>query len=147
MAKVAITKLTPELTCLDIKLSLHFYIAVLGFKILFERPENGFYYIDREGAQLMLDAAPETGYLGNGWRTGPLERPLGRGVNFQIEARDVQALYDDVKRAEVDLFRDLETVWYRAGNEELGNKQFLVCDPDGYLLRFYQDMGSRPCVS
>jgi hypothetical protein len=27
---------------------------------------------------------------------------------------------------------------------EAGNRQFVVTDPDGYLLRFYEDMGSRP---
>ena len=30
-----------------------------------------------------------------------------------------------------------EESWYRRGSEENGNRQFVVADPDGYLLRFY----------
>jgi len=26
----------------------------------------------------------------------------------------------------------------------VGNRQFVVPDPDGYLLRFFQDLGERP---
>jgi hypothetical protein len=36
-----------------------------------------------------------------------------------------------------------ETKWYRAGNHEVGVVQFLVQDPDGYLIRFQQSLGSR----
>jgi hypothetical protein len=32
---------------------------------------------------------------------------------------------------------------YRVGDKETGNKQFLVQDPDGYLLRFFEDLGLR----
>jgi len=27
---------------------------------------------------------------------------------------------------------------------EAGNRQFIVADPDGYLLRFFSDVGRRP---
>jgi hypothetical protein len=27
---------------------------------------------------------------------------------------------------------------------QAGNRQFVVADPDGYLLRFYTRLGSRP---
>ena len=37
-----------------------------------------------------------------------------------------------------------EEKWYRKDSIEVGNKQFLVQDPDGYLLRFTQDLGKRP---
>lgn len=37
----------------------------------------------------------------------------------------------------------MEEKWYRATDKELGNKQFLVQDPDGYLLRFFQDLELR----
>ena len=41
------------------------------------------------------------------------------------------------------LFRPLEAAWYRRGDHEVGNLQFLVQDPDGYLLRFFSDLGER----
>ena len=33
--------------------------------------------------------------------------------------------------------------WYRKNGAEVGNRQFVVADPDGYLLRFFEDLGSR----
>jgi len=27
---------------------------------------------------------------------------------------------------------------------EAGNRQFVIADPDGYVLRFYEDLGRRP---
>ncbi|MEO9168740.1 MAG: VOC family protein, partial [Aestuariivirga sp.] len=36
-----------------------------------------------------------------------------------------------------------EEKWYRAGDEEVGQRQFLVQDPDGYLLRLCQPIGRR----
>lgn len=32
---------------------------------------------------------------------------------------------------------------YRQDNKLLGNKEFLVQDPDGYLLRFAEDLGEK----
>ena len=36
-----------------------------------------------------------------------------------------------------------ETKWYRVGSEEAGVEQFLVTDPDGYLIRFQSSCGRR----
>ena len=38
----------------------------------------------------------------------------------------------------------LEDKWYRRDDMLLGNRQFVVADADGYLLRFFEDLGSRP---
>jgi hypothetical protein len=43
----------------------------------------------------------------------------------------------------VRIVRELEERWYRRGDTRLGNHQFVVADPDGYLLRFFQDLGER----
>jgi hypothetical protein len=37
----------------------------------------------------------------------------------------------------------IEEKWYRANDVELGNRQFIILDPDGYMLRFFQDLGER----
>ncbi len=37
-----------------------------------------------------------------------------------------------------------EEKWYRADKIEVGQRQFLVMDPDGYLLRLVMDLGERP---
>jgi catechol 2,3-dioxygenase-like lactoylglutathione lyase family enzyme len=134
--------LTPELYCSNLGVSLAFYTGTLGFKILYQRPEEKFAYLEREGAQLMLE---ELG-IGRRWQTAELTRPFGRGMNIQIAVSDVGKLYSTVKKEGCAVFLDLEEKWYRRDNILLGNRQFLVQDPDGYLLRFAQDLGSKPAT-
>ena len=35
---------------------------------------------------------------------------------------------------------DIEENWYRQDDKLLGNREFLIQDPDGYLLRFFEDI-------
>ena len=128
-------RLVPELSCSDLDVSLAFYRDLLGFAVRFER--EGFAYLDLDGAQLMLEAQEA------GWTTGQLERPYGRGINFQIDITDVEALQDRLDAAGVALFRRSADAWYRAGAVEHGQRELLVQDPDGYLLRFAQTLGER----
>jgi catechol 2,3-dioxygenase-like lactoylglutathione lyase family enzyme len=132
--------LTPELYCSTLEKSLAFYRGILGFKVLYQRAEEKFAYLEREGAQLMLE---ELG-VGRRWITAKLAYPFGAGVNFQIAVSDVTALHKAIKRAGCTLYMDMEEKWYRRDNSLLGNRQFLIQDPDGYLLRFAQDLGSKP---
>jgi hypothetical protein len=41
------------------------------------------------------------------------------------------------------LFGQLEERWYRTGAGDMGVRQFLVQDPDGYLVRPQESLGSR----
>ena len=134
-------RLTPELDVADLACSMAFYVDTLGFSIAFERPEERFAYLELEGAQMMLEEAAGPGRR---FRTAPLEHPYGRGVNFQIEVADVDALYARVLAAGSSLVIPLEERWYRQGLAERGNRQFVVTDPDGYLLRFVTTLGKRP---
>ena len=132
-------KLTPELNCTDFEKSRAFYTQLLGFRVDYQREEEGFAMLEREGVYLMID---EIG-TDRTWATGEFDYPLGRGINLQIEVGDVDALYDDVKAAGRPIFLEMEEKWYRADDVYVGNRQFLIQDPDGYLLRFFQDMGER----
>jgi hypothetical protein len=38
---------------------------------------------------------------------------------------------------------EIEEKWYRKDNHGVGSRQFLVQDPDGYLLRFSENLGER----
>ncbi|CAA9210552.1 MAG: hypothetical protein AVDCRST_MAG08-90 [uncultured Acetobacteraceae bacterium] len=42
------------------------------------------------------------------------------------------------------LYEQPSEAWYRTGDCEGGQREFLVQDPDGYLLRFAEDLGTRP---
>jgi len=133
--------LVPELHCSDLDKSLAFYVDVLGFRVLYDRPEDRFAYLDRNGAELMLEEyAPGARMLAK----APFERPYGRGINFQIQVEDVTALHDVVIRAGLPIFLPMEERWYRRDDIEIGTRQFIVEDPDGYLIRLHHDLGIRP---
>ena len=132
--------LVPELLVVDIARSLRFWRDVCGFTVLFDRPEEGFAYLDLAGAQIMLDEIGKT----RDWVTGALESPLGRGVNFQIRVPAVEPILAALVHAEWPLFMEPEEKWYRTGEVETGVHQFLVQDPDGYLIRFSAHLGERP---
>ena len=131
----------PELDVSDLERSLAAYEGVLGFRSLVTRPEERFVYLVREGAHLMLE---EAGGLGRRFCTAPLAFPFGRGVNLQIEVSDVDALHESVARSDLVIHVPLEERWYRQADEEAGVRQFVVADPDGYLLRFGSGLGRRP---
>jgi catechol 2,3-dioxygenase-like lactoylglutathione lyase family enzyme len=140
MADVTFNALTPELYCSDIDRSLRFYVDVLGFRIVYERPDDGFAFLEREGAQLMLEQYREGE---RAWLAGPLEHPYGRGINFEIGVSDVDDMYARVQASGATVLVPIEEQWYRVGDAKRGNRQFVVLDPDGYLLRFAQDLGAR----
>lgn len=134
-------KIVPELDVEDIDVSLALYVNILGFKILYSRSEERFAYLDLDGAHLMLEEAAGPGRR---FRTAPLEHPYGRGMNLQIEVNNVDELHNRVQMAGIDFVIPLEEQWYRNGSLECGNRQFVIADPDGYLLRFFSDLGERP---
>lgn len=134
-------RLTPELLITDLTRSLHFWVDLIGFRVAYDRPEEGFAYLDLDGAQVMLETRHPASRQ---WLTGPLEAPLGRGINFEIAVSAVEPILARLEAAGWPLFMAVEDKWYRAGEVEMGQRQFLVQDPDGYLLRLAASLGSRP---
>ena len=53
---MASARLVPELYCSDLERSLRFYTGILGFSVRFARPETRFAYLEREGAEIMIEA-------------------------------------------------------------------------------------------
>lgn len=130
--------LVPELTVTDLATSLRFYRAV-GFSVRFERDRPPFAYLDLGPAQLMLSQDHDSP-----WNTAPLERPFGRGINLEIAVPDCSAIEDTFRREGRTVFRPAQDAWYRvAPTVEEGQRELLVHDPDGYLLRFAQSLGRR----
>lgn len=132
--------LVPEFLVADLERSLAFWVGRCRFEIKYSRHEERFAYIALGTAHVMLEQAE----VGRNWVTGPLDRPLGRGMNLQIAVDDSAALAADLLAAGVDLFMQPESKWYRVGDDmEVGVRQFLVQDPDGYLVRFQSSLGRR----
>ena len=134
-------RLIPELEVEDLDRSLTFYTGVVGCTVRYARPEERFAFLELEGANLMLEEAAGPGRRFHG---APLEYPFGRGVNFQIQVADVDGLYARVLAAQSHVVLAMEERWYRRNDDETGNRQFVVADPDGYRLRFFTDLGRRP---
>ncbi len=130
--------LVPELICSDIEKSLKFYTELLNFKILYSRPEENFAYLEHGGAQLMIEQPTERQFL-----AGELNYPYGRGINLQIKTDNVAVLYTKLQEAKANIYLALEEKEYYCKDCYLINRQFIVQDPDGYLLRFSENIGTQ----
>ncbi|MET3923592.1 catechol 2,3-dioxygenase-like lactoylglutathione lyase family enzyme [Arthrobacter sp. UYEF20] len=124
--------LVPELLITDLVTSLDFWVTLCGFEILYDRPEEGFAYLHSGTAHVMLEQIA----VGRNWVPGALESPLGRGVNFQVSVPAITPLVERLSAGSWPLFMAPENKWYKTGDTDAGVSQFLVQDPDGYLIRF-----------
>lgn len=127
--KVKFNKLIPELSVSDINKSKEFYLS-LGFSIIYERVDDKFCFLELDGNQLMIEEVNEN------WNVGELEYPFGRGINISMEVSDIDKLYDFVKEKQYPIFREMQIDSYQVGDKVYHDKQFLIQDFDGYLLRF-----------
>ena len=122
--------LIPELSVFDILQTKKFY-KELGFKIEYERQKEKFIFMSFQGSQFMFEQIHD-----EGWNTGELTYPLGRGVNFSIAVDDIENLYTLVKSKKLEIYKKLtKSVYLVNGIEEI-QMEFLIQDPNGYLLRF-----------
>lgn len=110
----------------------------MPFTIEYKREESKFAFLSFQGSQIMIEQT------NNVWKSGELNYPFGRGVNFQIEVDNIEPILQSLKVHDYPIFQKPKENWYRKDNKLFGNKEFLVRDPDGYLLRFVKDLGSKP---
>lgn len=136
--KGGFAKLVAELLVEDIGVSLKFWREALGFEIAYQRPEQGFVYLERpEGGQIML--CQRSGR----WETATLEMPYGRGVMFQIYVSDIEPTIAKLAQLGIDLHTGPREVWRRYGDREGGKREIVVLDPNGYLVMMATDLGER----
>lgn len=143
MTEVTFAKLMPELKVSDLEESLRFWRDILAFVVKYNRPEEGFAFLEREGAQVMLhqdDLGSRPGVL----ITGEMQRPFGRGINFEIDASDLTPILEAVAAANWPIYLGPEERWRRVGSVMSGAREIWLKDPDGYLVRFSQGIGKRP---
>lgn len=128
----------PELSVTNLENSLTFY-KTAGFKLEYNRPENKFAFISLGEVQFMLQELSNN----DKWNLSPLNYPFGNGINFQLEVENINITYNNLKKHNYKITFEIEENWYRQNDKLLGNKEFLIQDPDGYLLRFSQDLGEK----
>ena len=127
--EIVYNSLIPELSVSNIDISKKFYLD-LGFKIRYERKENKFCFLQLEGNQIMIEENNDN------WNTGKLEHPYGRGINLSMTVSIIEKMYEILKEKNIKFFLDLEIHEYRIDDKISYDKEFLIQDPDGYLLRF-----------
>lgn len=142
--------LIPELGVFDLARSVRFYTQILPFTIEYERTSERFAFLSLGRSQLMLeeisgtDASTDDELRSGAWRTGALEYPLGRGINLEIRVDSLGPILAALAKANYPLKMALREVWYRRDSMLRGQRQILVMDPDGYLLRFHESLGEKP---
>jgi len=126
--------LVPEIFVENLAASLEFWTKALGFRRLFARPR--FAYLDHNGAQVMLwERGP-----GEKWETAKMVRPFGRGVNFQVETNDLNGILRRLKRENWPLYEAPYEKQRTICGRRFASREFLVQDPDGYLIRFAEEL-------
>jgi hypothetical protein len=78
------------------------------------------------------------------WEVDEMQRPFGRGINLQMTVDRIEPILDTLNDAEWPLYEQPNEAWYRVGDYEHGQREFLVQDRDGYLVRFAEYLGTRP---
>ncbi|HTR17941.1 MAG TPA: VOC family protein [Acetobacteraceae bacterium] len=129
--------LVAELRCADLGRSLRFYTDVLGFDRRVAAPEHGFAELGWAGAILRLTTEAAGGAAGE----AGLEYPFGRGVTLIFPTDDAEALCAGAAAYGARLHRPLETRTPLAAGAPARSLAFELMDPDGYVLRFVQDLG------
>ena len=117
------------MTVSNIEVSKEFYTKI-GFEIKYERPEDKFCFLELENNQIMIEE--ENG----NWDVGQLTYPYGNGINISMSVKNVENYYKKLKKKGIKMFLDLEVHSYRENNKVHHDSEFLIQDPDGYLLRF-----------
>lgn len=127
-----------ELHVGDLDMSLSFWRDVLGFGVAYRRGSERFVYLEREdGSQIML--CQQNGRF----ETGNMDRPLGRGVMFQLYIDDLESFLARLEERQLPIYRGPREVWRAVGSSEAGQREVFVQDPDGYLVMVAQRIGTR----
>lgn len=119
--------------------SLAWWTALVGMTPVFTRPEQKLAFLQhRDGAQVMI-------YERDGdWEVAPMDPPFGRGAVTQIFLRDVDAAHARFAAAGHAFYVPLREKWRDWGDRLGGQREFLVQDPDGYLVMIASHIGTRP---
>ncbi len=119
--------------------SLAWWTGLMGFAPVFTRPEQRLAFLQHEGgAQVMI-------YERDGeWEVAPMQPPFGRGAVTQVFVADVDAVHARFQAAGHGFYVELREKWRDWGDRLGGQREFLVQDPDGYLVMVASHIGTKP---
>ncbi len=131
--------LVAEMMVQDFAASYAWWTGMLGFEPVFQRPAQKLAMLQNgDGAQVMV-------YQRDGdWETGAMEQPFGRGAVLQVFVADVTAAHAVFAAAGHPFYVALREKWRDWGDCLGGQREFLVQDPDGYLVMVAEHIGVKP---
>ena len=131
--------LIAEMMVQDYPAALDWWTRLIGMEPVFTRPAQKLALLQHpDGAQVMI-------YQRDGdWEVGLMEQPYGRGAVLQVFVADVTAVHARFAAAGHRFYVDLREKWRDWGDCFGGQREFLVQDPDGYLVMVAQRIGERP---
>jgi len=129
--------LIPELVVADAGRGVAFYRDLLGFSEVFSRPAEGFRFLEREGAQIMLVERAHGVWFAH----GP-EVPFGNGCNFALQASSLSPEWE--QRLRPHWFSVPFEHEYQVADGNVRVRQLVVADPDGYLVRLVASLATEP---
>jgi lactoylglutathione lyase len=120
-------KLTPNLVVSNVERSIAFYRDALGFAVTTTVPDASpfvFAILQSGGVEIFLNA-PEPAIAEY---PAFAKRPIGGTLTLYIDVQGIKSLYDTLKST-VPIVNPLEKKFY-------GVTEFVIQDPDGYLITF-----------
>ncbi len=125
-----------EMMVRDYPASLAWWTGLVGMQPVFTRPAQKLALLQHpDGAQVMI-------YERDGdWETGTMEPPFGRGAVIQVFVADVAAVHARFSAASHAFYVPLREKWRDWGDRLGGQREFLVQDPDGYLVMVAERLG------
>jgi len=126
-SEVSIT-VAPEFFVRDLEASVVFYRDKLGFQVARREPDFAVVALGRAIVLLAAAGAVVEHQMprASEWLAGAAR---GIGVNVLILVDDVHAVYDRARSAGATIAKEI-------GDRTYGLRDFIVADPDDYLLRF-----------
>jgi catechol 2,3-dioxygenase-like lactoylglutathione lyase family enzyme len=118
----------PEFFVRDIERSIAFYER-LGFTVVRQEPDFAVIAL-REDVHVLLAAEAQTSR--ERWNVSP----RGVGLNIRIMVDDVDAVYQRAKAAGAPISQEI-------ADRDYGLRDFIVADPDGFMLRFASPLPAR----
>ena len=134
-------RLVVEMMVQDYDRALAWWTGFVGMAPVFTRPAQKLAFLQHgDGAQVMI-------YERDGdWEVAAMAPPFGRGAVVQVFVDDVAAVHARFAAAGHEFYLDLREKWRDWGDCLGGQREFLVQDPDGYLVMVAQHLGTRPLV-
>ncbi|HET6237041.1 MAG TPA: hypothetical protein VFE41_19070 [Acetobacteraceae bacterium] len=76
-----------------------------------------------------------------------MQQPLGQRAMFQVYVHTIEPILAGLNAEGWPIYLGPREVWRHTGEQESGQREVFVQDPDGYLLMLATSIGGRAAAS